>query len=447
MTNDELNPKEILEKILKRNVDQAEVYFTSSKTLQIDVLDQKVESIDGVTDQGLGIRVIKDKRLGFAFTSDFDEDILEETIDQAIHNAKNAEVDEFNGLPRGIVVQAESSAGLYDRAIIETSVEKKIELALQIEQTAYSTDKRIKKTQNVSYSDSEVEVWLVNSNGFSGKFKSNLCGASAQVIATNDGTMEMGFGMDYVKKFADLAADKIGQEAAEKACMMLGAKSIPSQNIPLVFDPFVGTSILGILSSMLSADDAQKGKSLFADKLGQRVSSDVLNIIDNGRRPGGLDTSPFDGEGVPTQETKLIDKGMLKTFLYNTYTANKGKTKSTGNASRASFKGQPSVGTTNFYIPANQHKPEQMIKSIKKGLYITRVMGIHTANPISGDFSVGAAGVMIENGQKTFPVRGVTIAGNLIDMLKAVDAVGSDLRFFAAVGSPTLLVSGMSISG
>ena len=447
MTNAELNPNKILEKILKRNVDQAEVYLSSSKTLQIDVLNQKVESIDEIRDMGYGIRVIKDKRLGFAFSSDLDKDILEETIHQAIHNAKNAEIDEFNALPIHQTTNQPIHLDLFDEQINKIPIQDKINLALQIEQIAYSTDKRVKKTQNVSYSDSEVEVWLVNSNGFSGKFKSNLCGASAQMIASHDGTMEMGVGMDYVKKFIDLAADKIGQEAAQRAVNMLGAKVIPSQKIPLVLDPFVVTSILGILATALSSDAVQKGKSLFADKLGQAVSSDVLSIIDNGRLPGGLDSSPFDAEGVPTQETKLIDNGVLKTFLFNTYTANKGKSKSTGNAVRGSFKGQPTVGTTNLYIPAGSQSPDELIKSINKGLYVQLVMGIHTANPISGDFSIGAAGYMIENGEKTHPVRGITIAGNLIDMLKAVEAVGSDLRFFADVGAPTLLISDVSVSG
>jgi PmbA protein len=239
----------------------------------------------------------------------------------------------------------------------------------------------------------------------------------------------------------------VAKEAAERATQLLGARSIPSQNIPIVLDPFVGTQILEVMSAPLSSESVQKGRSLFAGKTGKAVASKVLTIIDNGRLEKGLGTAPFDGEGVPTQETKLIEGGVLNTFLYNTYTANKGKTRSTGNAVRGSFESLPGVGPTNFYIAAGSQSPAAIIQSIKKGLYVTRVMGIHTINPITGDFSIGASGIMIENGEKTYPVRGITIAGNLIEMLKSVEAVGSDLRFVANVGSPTLLISGITVSG
>jgi PmbA protein len=441
------SPKSILESILKKDIDQAEVFMASSKTLKIDVLNQRVESIDEIDEIGCGIRVIKDKKLGFAFTSDLDETLIEETIDQAIENAKNSGKDEFLGLPNSAVVQGKSGAGLFDNKISETPIQKKIETALKVEDTAYKAEKRVKKTEKVSYEDSESEVWIVNSKGVAVNYKINFCGADAGVIAVQDNEMQMGFGIDFVKKIDDLAPVKIGKEAAQRATQLLGAKSIPSQKIPLVIDPFVGTQILGVLAAPLSSDSVQKGKSLFLDKIGKVIGSKSLTIIDNGKLENGLGTAPFDGEGVPTQETNLIESGILNTFLFNTYTANKGNAKSTGNAARGSFQTLPTVGPSNLYIKAGSKPADEIIKSIKKGLYVTRVMGIHTANPISGDFSFGAMGIMIENGEKTYPVRGITIAGNLIEMLKAIEAVGSDLRFIADIGSPTLLISGISVSG
>lgn len=440
-------PHFLLKSILSKNVDQAEIYLSSSRTLKIDVLDQKVESIDEIRDQGLGIRIIKDKKLGFAYTSDFDETVLEDTIDRAIENAENSEADEFNSLPKNVKTEKSKNLELYDPKIAQTPIREKIELALKIEESAYKLDKRIKKTEKVSYSDSESEVQIVNSNGINVNYKGNSCGALAIVIAAQNGEMETGLEMSYVKNFDDFKPEEIGKEAARRAIALLGAKSIPSQKIPLLFDPFVGTQILGTLVSTLSSDAVQKGKSLFADKLGKVVGSKALSIIDNGKLEKGLATTPFDGEGVPTQETKLIEKGILNTFLSNTYTANKGKTKSTGNAVRSSFKDLPVVGPTNLYIDAGSQTPDSIIKSINKGLYVTHVMGIHTANPVSGDFSIGAAGIMIENGEKTYPVRGITIAGNLIEMLKGIEAVGSDVRFIVNIGSPTLLISGITISG
>ncbi|MEE8638495.1 MAG: TldD/PmbA family protein [Candidatus Margulisiibacteriota bacterium] len=443
--------KEILEKTLRklkcRDIDQFEVFLSSSKGLKIDVLNQGVESIDAVDDIGCGIRVIKDKRLGFTYTSDFDEEVLEETIDQAIENAKSSEADEFNTLPNKLTNQPTNQLDLFDPKISKTSVKEKIELALKIEASAYKTDKKVKKTEKVSYSDSESEVWIVNSNGVSVNYKANYCGGHADVIAVQNGEMEAGFGLDFVKKFDDFKPEKAGEEAAKRAAGLLGAKPIPSQKLPLLIDPFVGTQILEVLANALSSDAVQKGKSLFVDKLGNEIGSEVLSIIDNGRLPNGLVSAPFDGEGVPTQETKLIENGILRNFFFNTYTANKGNKKSTGNAVRGSFKSLPGIGPTNLYIPAGRQPLDEMMKGIPKGLYIQRVMGIHTANPISGDFSIGAAGFMIENGEKTYPVRGITIAGNLIEMLKAIEAVASDLRFITNVGSPTLLISGMTVGG
>ena len=442
-----LGPNHILKKILARKVDEAEVFLSSTKTLKIDVLNRKIESVDEINDLGCGIRVIKDQKLGFAYTSDFEESALEETVDQAIQNAKSSEADEFNLIPNHPTTQPPKGLELFDPNINKTSIKEKTELALKIEAAAYRSDRKVKKTEKTSYSDSESEIWIVNSKGIDLNHKTNSCGGYAQVIAIQNGGMETGLGIDFVKKLNDLNPEKIGEEAAERATQLLGAKSIPSQKIPIVLDPVVGTQLLGVLSSALSAEAVQKGKSLFADKIGKAVGSKVLSIIDNGRLPNGLATAPFDDEGVLTQETKLIEEGKLITFLFSTYTAGKGRTRSTGNAVRSSFKNLPGVGPTNLYIQAGSESPDSIIKSISKGLYVTRVMGIHTANPISGDFSIGAAGILVENGEKSYPVRGITIAGNLIEMLKGLEAIGSDLRFIVNIGSPTLLVSGITVSG
>ncbi|OGC04537.1 hypothetical protein A3H38_02410 [candidate division WOR-1 bacterium RIFCSPLOWO2_02_FULL_46_20] len=432
-----INPSDVLKSILAKKADQAEVFFSSSKTLKIDVLDQKVESIDEIEEQGIGIRVIKDNKLGFAYTSDFDETVLEETITRAIDNAANSEADEHNALPQKAEI---TILNLFDEKINRVPVAAKIKLALAIEKAAYAKDNKVKKTEKISYADSESEVWIVNSNGIDAKYKSNYCGAHADVIAVQDHEMEAGFGLSYVTKFDDLNPEKVGAEAAQRAVQLLGARPIRSQKLSLVLDPFVSTQILEVIASILSSDAAQKGKSLFADKLGKQVGSKLLTIIDNGRLENGLATAPFDGEGVPTQETKLIENGRLKTFFFNTYTANKGQTQSTGNAVRGSFKGLPMIGPTNLFIPAGKDDP----KFFNQGFYVTRVMGVHTINPISGDFSIGASGILLENQQ---PVRGITIAGNLIALLEKIEGIGSDLRFIANVGAPTILISDISIGG
>ena len=269
-----MQQQEILKKILKKKVDRAEVFLSSTRALKIAVLDQKIESIDEIIDKGLGIRVIKNKKLGFAFTSEFDDSIIENTIERAIANAKNTEADEFHALPNKLVAQptsastklSTSSAGLFDSKIDKTSIKEKTDLALAVEASAYKASKKVKKTERVSYSDSASEIWIVNSNGLDINYKSNHCGASAQVIA-QDGGMEAGFGMDYVKKFKDLDPAKIGQEAAKRASQLLDAKTIKSQKLPLILDPEVGTELLEVLLSPLTAEAVQKGKSLFINNL------------------------------------------------------------------------------------------------------------------------------------------------------------------------------------
>ncbi|MBI5698930.1 TldD/PmbA family protein [Candidatus Saganbacteria bacterium] len=441
--------QELISKALRSGAVQAEVFQINSKTLKIDVLDQKIESIDNLQDGGLGLRVIdKEKRLGFSYSTEPEEDLalhhmVPGLAEAALANARFTKPDENHSFPGPV---PSKSAEYFDPSITSASLKQKIDLTMQVESAAYNYDKRVKKTEKISYSDSETEVRIVNSNGLDIHYKTNNCGASADVIAEQGSEAESGLGISYVTRFADLKAKDVGEEAARRAGELLGAKTIGPQKIPLVLDPLVGAQILGTLSPILSSDSVQKGKSLFADKMGQQVGSNILVLIDDGKLKNGVASAPFDDEGTPSQKTILVENGVLKSFLFNSYTAVKGKTRSTGNAKRTSYKSLPEIAPTNIYIkPGEKSSPD-----CRKGLYITRVMGMHMVNPISGDFSIGAAGIMIENGEKTYPVRGITIAGNLTDLLKGIEVICSDLRFVpfsANLGSPTLLVTGLSISG
>ncbi|MBI5399860.1 TldD/PmbA family protein [Candidatus Saganbacteria bacterium] len=441
-----LSPQDILKKINIKGIDQAEVYLALSRTLTIDVLDSRVEAIKEITETGYALRLIKNNQLGFAYTTDSDEFVLAETINRAIKNSDNVKPDEYNFLPRTNVVLPKDLI-IYDPQIDKISIQEKTKLSLQIENAAYEFDPRVKKTEKIQYSDTSTEIWLVNSYGLSLNYKTNHCGAFAQIVAGHDRQFESGFGANFVKNFTDFEAEAIGQQAAQHACELLSAQAIPSQKISLVFAPDVGVEILSALIPALSAESVQKGKSMFSGKISQYVASNLFTLIDDGRLTKGLGAAPFDGEGVPTQETSLIENGRLNTFLHNTYTAAKDKTRSTGNAIRPTLKGLPVIGTTNLYLKPGSQSPGELIKALGKGLYITRVMGMHTVNPISGNFSVGAAGILIENGQKTQPVNGITIAGNLLEMLCQISAVANDLRFVADTGSPTIVISDMTVSG
>ncbi|SHE61615.1 PmbA protein [Desulforamulus putei DSM 12395] len=423
----------------------AEAYLLSSKELLIEVRQQEVETMKLAEDRGLGLRVINHGRVGFAYTTELNESGLARVVSQALANSPIAEPDQFYTLPE--ITGPYPELAIYDPAIREATVEHKIDMALAMERAAKAFDARVKVIESSAYQDAEVAVSVVNSLGLQAWYKSAYCGIYLSLVAGEGEDSQTGFAMKYSLQLADLDPALIGRQAAERAVRMLGAKPVNSQRATVVLDPYVAAGFLGLLAPALSGEAVQKGRSLFAGKVGQKVASPLVTIVDDGRLPGGIVSAPFDGEGVPTSETVLIKDGMLQGFLHNTYTAAREGVRSTGNGVRGSFKSTPEVGTTNFFIRPGQVSGEQIIKDVARGLYVTEVLGMHTANPISGDFSLGAAGLWIENGQFTRPVRGVAIAGNIMDLLGSVDAVGSDLEFFGGKGSPTLRIAAMTLSG
>ncbi|MBU0573678.1 MAG: TldD/PmbA family protein [Candidatus Margulisbacteria bacterium] len=428
----------------------AEAYYVSSFTTKVDVLNQEVESIDEMKEMGLALRVIKDGKLGFVYSSNLEAEDAESLAGQALHNAGSSSEDKFNLLPSPTDSINGHPTNYYDPAISQIGIEEKIKLARAMEVAAYDYDERIKKTEKVSFSDSELEVWILNSRGIDAHYKANYCGGMAEVIALEDGGGDAGMGIDFVTLHKNFDAKKIGEEAGRSATQLLGAGPIPSQKMNIILEPKIGAELLGIIASSFSADNVQKGKSLFAGQMEKTVASGQITIIDDGMLKEGIATTPFDAEGVPTQETALVEGGVLKGLLHNAYTAAKDGVSSTGNSQRGSFKTLPGISASNIYIKPGPHLAAAIISKCQKGLYVTRVMGLHTANPITGEFSFGASGILVENGIKTKPVKGITIAGNLIEMLKQVEAVGSDLRFVpysANLGSPTLLITGISVSG
>jgi PmbA protein len=437
--------QDLVAKAKKNGADSAEVYIIQSQDLSIEVSNGQIETLKNAETRGLGLRVIKDEGMGYSFSADFSQTALNDIVNQSIANAKIVEKDPYNKILNHGYEYAKLD--LYDKEIITTPLENKIDIAKEIEIAARNEDKRITITENCSYQDSSYSICLVNSEGLTVSYQGAYCGAYAFLVGEENGDSQTGFAVQYGLKFSFLDPKKIGKEAAQKAVRMLGAKEIPTQKAIVVLDPYVVTNFLGILAPSLLAESVQKGRSIFANKIGETVADSKITIIDDGLLDGGINSAPFDGEGVASQRTILIEKGKLKGFLHNSYTAAKDNVQSTGNAIRGTFKSTPEVGTTNFYIDKGTLKREQLIKEVGKGLYITDVMGIHTANPISGDFSVGAAGIWIENGEFKSPVRGVAIAGNLGNLLKSIDGVGDDLTFFVGKGAPTIRISEMTISG
>lgn len=429
----------------KFGAETAEGFVSQSEELNIEVREGQVENLKLAREQGLGIRALMGGRMGFAFTSDLSPEAIEKTASLAVEMAAQASADAHNGFPRPFA--GYPRLDLYDAAIAETPLENKIELAREVEAAGRAYDPRVQVTEACAYHQSLAHVHVANSLGLAAEFAASVCGGHAVLVAAEDGDYQTGFGLQYAWHLPDVAAGKIGREAAQRAVQMLGARNVEAQEVPVVFDPYVMAGFLGILAPALTGQAVQKGKSVFAGRLGQQVGSPRVTIIDSGLNTAGIGASPFDGEGVPSRETVLVKEGRLAAFLHNTYTAAKEGTASTGNGNRGSFRSVPEVGPTNFYLAPGDLTPDRLIGDIQKGFYVTQVMGMHTANPVSGDFSVGAAGLWIENGELAYPVRGAAIAGNIGDLLTEIEGVADDLRFIGSVGAPTVRIGRMCVSG
>jgi PmbA protein len=384
--------------------------------------------------------------MGFAFTTDLSEPALMILAQSAVMNARNTEPDEFHSIP-GWPSAAYRSVEIYDPDIVALTEKEKIDRVMAMEREAFAIDTRIKHIRKASASFSESETMIMNTNGGNISYRGTAASSSIEAVAEDKGESQAGSDFDVNRFYRKLLIEEVGRRAARKALDLLGARHIDSVRAPVILESEVAGEFLSIMSSGFSSENVQKKKSLFIGRLGKEVVSPLITVIDDGLLDGGLGTAPSDDETVPMKQKTVIEKGRLAMFLYNTYTANKDKTVSTGNGMRGGFKGIPGVGITNLYLEPGDCSLEGLINQAGRGLFVTEVMGMHTANPISGDFSVGATGFWIEQGVKAYPVREVTISGNILELMKKIDIVGRDLRFSGRIGSPSLLIKELSIAG
>jgi PmbA protein len=425
---------------------EAEVFIQRSRSTTIEVKDKQLQTFKLADDQGIGLRVILGRQQGFAYNTECNSQAVEELIAAAQAGAQNTKGDEYNRLPAPTGSYPELDC--YDPRLAAVTVEDKIKRALAVEQAAYACDPRIRRIRQVLYKDIQYQVWVANTRGIRVNHRGSQCAINTMVIAEDNNDAQIGWQIDNSHAYSGLRpAEDIGREAAEKALAMLGARQITTRRSWVVMDPYVCTDFLGMMSSAFSADAVQKGKSLLADKLGTCVASPGLNLVDDGLCKQGMGAAPADGEGVPMQRTMLIDQGRLKSFLHNTYTAHKAGTASTGNGMRDDFKQPPGVGITNLYIEPGRISRRELLAQTKEGLYITQAMGTHTIDPVSGDYSVSVSGHWIEQGEFVHPVRGVVISGNILDLFKNIDLIADDLRFVGMIGSPTIRICDIIISG
>lgn len=435
---------QLVKKCLKKGADEAEVYIESVRNLSIEVRNGEIETVQESASQGVGFRIFVEKKMAFSSCNDFKEEALDNAISRAIEFAKSTTADENNVLPedKGMT----EVGGLYDPQISKVSMDEKIELAKKVEKLAMK-DPRITKSAGSGYGEGEGEIFLANSYGLLKSDKESGCSFGVTVVAEKGDQKSSGSDSCTRRFFADLeSAEKIAAKAAKDAYEMLDPKMIKTQKATVVFDPDVAYAILGGILDAINGEKVLQGASFLAKKMNQKIGSELLTIIDDGTRPKGLASAPFDGEGVPTQKRMVVEKGVLKGFLYNTSVAKRAGVKTTGNASRGGFSRVPDIGPHNFYITAGEIPPEEIIKATKKGLLLKEVTG-YGINPVNGNFSGGASGFWVEDGKIAFPVKGVTIAGTAEEMLNGIDLVGNDLDLNKTLISPTFRIKLMQIGG
>lgn len=427
--------------------EQAEAFAVESRRTQVKARAGDVESLSASESRGVGVRVVTDGRLGYAWTADPSVDDATGLLDSARTNAALATPDEANGLP--VAPPAEEVPGLFRPSMAGLPPSRKVALALDLERVATSSHPDVRKVEEVMYGDAVSSVAVASTVGMEGEYARTDCWCMVSALAERDGETQSGFSFRVARETDELQWEEAAAEAALRGARLLGAVKPESERLPVVLDPWAASGFLGVLAGALSAEERQKGRSLLAGLVDEEVASPGVTLVDDGRLPDGPASSPFDDEGVPTTRTLLIEHGRLRGFLHNTVTARREGGASTGNASRPSYRGVPGVAPTNLFVIPGSDAPEAVLARAGRGVYVQDVTGLHSgANPVSGEFSVGATGLRLEGGELGQPLREMTIASTLLDVLKQVVTVGSDLQFFGgSLGSPTLLVGEMTVAG
>ncbi len=438
---------------MKAGASDAEAVVREGDEFSVTVRMGEVETLKESGSRGLGLRVFLGKRSGTASTSDLTPDGIRLLVEGAVALAKLTEEDPFAGLPEaGEFGSVSGDLHLYFDDVYSFDGPERIEWARRAEAAALAADPRITNSNGGSFDASTGRKVLANSRGFVGGYRSSYAGVSAAPLAKDEnGAMQRDGWWSSARRIGDLESpESVGKEAARRTLRKLGARRMATQQVPIVFAPEVARSLIGSIFEAASGDSIWRHASFLAGKLGESIAVPGLTIIDDNAMllpsgVGGFGSSPFDGEGLPSRRTVVVTGGVLRSYLLNTYTARKLGMKSTHNASRG-LAGTPGIGCGNLYLEPGKLTPEEIIGGVTAGLYVTGLMGFGV-NLVTGDYSRGATGLWIENGQLTHAVEEVTIAGNMAEMLRHVTAIGNDLVFRGSVASPTLRIDGMTLAG
>jgi PmbA protein len=439
--------EQILSMAKTNGASEGDVVMVESESFFVTVRMGEVEKVSQAGEKRLGLRLFFGNSSASASTSDISRKSIAKLVEDTTRMARVTAQDPHSGLPDGALLARDlPPLDLLDDTARGVSVDEKIQLALDTEKSALAYDERITNSEGAEFSNQFGRVVYVSSGGFAGEYSGSTFGHSVAPVATQNGGMQRDYWYSSNRKFAKLESPQsVGERAAQRVLRRLGARKVRTCEAPVIFDPEMAASLLRNLASALSGYALYKGASFLAGKLGTQIGSELLTVIDDGMIPGALGSRPFDGEGLPIRKKTVVEKGRLQSYLLDTYSGKKLGMPSTGNASRSAGE-PPGVSPTNFYLAPGKDSPEQILKSVKSGLYVTETIGFGV-NMVTGDYSRGAAGLWIENGEFTYPVEEITIAGNLKEMFQNVERVGNDLEMRGRIASPTVKISGMTIAG
>lgn len=424
-----------------KGADEMEVTIQEGTEFNVDVRMGRIETLLESGSKSLSFRLLKDQKTSYAGSSDLSIEILHKLIESSLQRVEYTNADEYAGLPEKQDTTLDSEElDLYDPFIMEMESRDKLELALAAEEAALA-DSRISNSHGASFETRDVSSYLVNSKGFSGCSKESFFGLGVGLQAGKTDDKVEGYWSTTSRFFSGLETpDEVARKAVERTVRQLNPRKIHTEKIPVIFEPNMTSWLMGFLFICISGTSVYQKSTFLADRLGSVIGNKNITVMDDGLMPGKLGTSPFDSEGVPCRRTVVVQQGVLKNFLHNTYTARKLNMKSTANASGSG------VGPSNFYLEAGRHTPDEIIRTLDRGLVLTRTIG-HGLNPVTGDISRGAFGLWVEKGKIIHPVSEVTVSGNLGAILQNIEMVGNDLEFRSSVCGPTIKIAEMTVAG
>jgi PmbA protein len=441
--------QDLVGRAMRAGATAADVVVREGEEFSAVIRMRQIESLKEAASRALGLRAFVGTRSASAYSQDFSQRSLERLVERTLAMARATSEDPASGLAEAERLgRYAGDLEIYFPDVARLPTEERLDWARRAEEAALSADSRIQNSEGASFEASSGSKAYANSLGFAGSYSSSYCGISVTPVAVDGqgSAMQRDYWYSVARRAGALdSPEAVGRKAAERALRKLGARKVKTCRVPIVFDAEVARSLVGHLFEAVRGDAIYRSASFLAGKLHQPVAGENLTVLDDGLRSGGFGSRPFDDEGIPASITTVIQKGVLKNYLLNSYTARKLNLQTTGNAARG-VAGPPAIGPKNFYLAPGAHSREEILRSVKSGLYVTELIGFGV-NIVTGDYSRGAAGMWIENGELAFPVEEVTIAGSLPEMLCHVSMIGSDIEFRSALASPTLLVEGLTVAG